>query len=120
MEHVLLSEGFAKRGLSLARIAALTAGNPARAMGLDHAKGVIAPGMDADFAIVDPAARWTVTRDSVVSSAGYSIYEGWELTGRVIHTLVRGRFVLRDGAFDDAAVGTGQYVRRRLTHGTHA
>jgi dihydropyrimidinase len=117
---VLLSEGHAKRGLSLPRIVALTATNPARAMGLDHAKGAIAPGMDADFAVVDPAARWTVRRDDVVSSAGYSIYEGWELTGRVVHTLVRGRFVLRDGALDDAAVGTGQYMRRRLRHGTHA
>ncbi|MEO3473693.1 dihydroorotase family protein [Roseomonas sp. CAU 1739] len=120
MLPVLLSEGHAKRGLSLARIAALTATNPARAMGLAHAKGAIVPGMDADFAIVDPAARWTVTRESVVSSAGYSIYEGWELTGRVIHTLVRGRFVMRDGAFDDSAVGIGQYVRRRLRHGARA
>lgn len=102
MLPVLLSEGHAKRGLGLPRIAALTAGNPARIMGLSHAKGAIAPGMDADFAIVDPAARWTVTRDGVVSSAGYSIYEGWDLTGRVVHTIVRGRFVLRDGAAAEA------------------
>ncbi|CAH0282332.1 dihydroorotase family protein [Roseomonas sp. CECT 9278] len=120
MLPVLLSEGHAKRGLSLPRIAALTSGNPARAMGLDHAKGAIAPGMDADFAIVDPAARWTVARDGVLSAAGYSIYEGWELTGRVVHALVRGRFVLRDGALDDGAVGTGHYMRRRLSHGASA
>jgi dihydropyrimidinase/allantoinase len=118
MLPVLLSEGYAMRGLSLPRIAALTAGNPAYAMGLDHVKGAIRPGMDADFAIVDPAARWTVTRDGVVSSAGYSIYEGRELTGRVVHTLVRGRFVLRDGLLDTAAVATGRYVRRRLRHAT--
>ncbi len=117
MLPVLLSEGHAKRGLSLPRIAALTAGNPARVMGLDRVKGTIAPGMDADFAIVDPAARWTVTRDAVVSSAGYSIYEGWELTGRVVHTLVRGRFVQRDGMAAPGAVATGRYVRRRLRHG---
>lgn len=117
MLPVLLSEGHAKRGLSLPRIAALSAGNPARAMGLDHVKGAIAPGMDADFAIVDPAARWTVTRDAVISSAGYSIYEGWELTGRVVHTLVRGRFVQRDGMPAPDAVATGRYVRRRLRHG---
>jgi dihydroorotase-like cyclic amidohydrolase len=114
---VLLSEGHAKRGLSLARIAALTAGNPAAAMGLAHAKGAIAPGLDADLAVVDPAARWRLTRDAVRSSAGYSIYEGWEFTGRVVHTLARGRFALRDGALDDRAIGTGRYVRRRLAHG---
>ncbi len=117
MLPVLLSEGHAKRNLALARIAALTAGNPARAMGLSHVKGAIAPGLDADLAIVDPSARWIVTRDAVVSSAGYSIYEGWEITGRVVHTIVRGRFVLRDGVLDEGAVGTGRYVRRRLMHG---
>jgi dihydroorotase-like cyclic amidohydrolase len=116
MLPVLLSEGHAKRGLGLDRIAALTASNPARCMGLGHAKGTIALGMDADLAVVDPASRWTVGRDGVISSAGYSIYEGWELTGRVVHTLVRGRFVLRDGTLDDTAIGTGRYLRRRLAH----
>ena len=56
-------------------------------------------------------------RDGVLSAAGYSLYEDWELTGRVVHTLVRGRFALRDGALEDAAVGTGRYVRRLLAHG---
>jgi dihydropyrimidinase len=115
MLPVLLSEGHAKRGMGLDRVAALTATHPARAMGLGHVKGAIAPGLDANFAVVDPKARWTVTREGVVSAAGYSIYEGWELTGKVVHTLVRGRFAVRDGALQDTAVGTGRYVRRRLT-----
>jgi len=113
MLPVLLSEGHMKRGLGLARIAALVSTNPARAMGL-HRKGAIAPGMDADFAIVDPGARWTVTREGVLSSAGYSIYEGWQLTGKIVHTLVRGRAVLREGRLDDAAIGSGRYVARSL------
>jgi dihydropyrimidinase len=120
MLPVLLSEGHAKRGLTLARIATLTATNPARIMGLGHAKGAIILGLDADLAIVDPGSRWTVTRGSVVSSAGYSIYEGQELTGRVVHTLVRGRFALRDGALQDGAIGTGRYLRRRLAHAAAA
>jgi hypothetical protein len=69
---------------------------------------------DGAEAVVDPDARWTLQRDAVLSSAGYSIYEGWPLTGRVVHTLVRGRFVLRDGALQEAGIGTGRYVRRRL------
>jgi dihydropyrimidinase/allantoinase len=73
--------------------------------------------LDADLAVIDPASRWTLTGASVQSSAGYSIYEGWNFTGRVIHTLVRGRFALRDGMLDDGAVGTGRYLHRRLAHG---
>ncbi|MCS6931186.1 MAG: dihydroorotase family protein [Acetobacteraceae bacterium] len=111
---VLLSEGHAKRGLRLGAIARLTAGNPARIMGLGAAKGRIAPGMEADLAIVDPAARWRMERSAVRSAAGWSLYEGWEFTGRVVHTLVRGRFVWREGAEVPEAVGTGRYQRRRL------
>jgi dihydropyrimidinase len=116
MLPVLLSEGHARRGLPLARIAELVAEGPARAMGLTR-KGRIAPGLDADLALVDLKARWTVTRQGVLSAAGYSLYEGWEMTGRVIHTLARGRPALRDGAFVASAVGTGRYVHRRLEHG---
>ncbi|NKE45240.1 dihydroorotase family protein [Roseomonas frigidaquae] len=112
---VLLSEGHARRGLPLARIAELVAGAPARIMGL-AGKGAIAPGLDADLALVDPTARWTVTRPAVRSAAGYSLYEGWEMTGQVVHTLVRGQAVLRDGALQPASQGTGRYVKRRLDH----
>ncbi|MBV9784241.1 MAG: dihydroorotase family protein [Acidisphaera sp.] len=111
---VLLTEGHHKRGLSLARIAELTAAAPARAMGLDHVKGAIAPGLDADLTFVDLAATWTLDRSNVVSSAGYSIYEGWRFHGRIVHTLARGRTVLRDGMLDDGAIGTGRYLRRHL------
>ncbi|MDR3529527.1 MAG: dihydroorotase family protein [Rhodopila sp.] len=110
---VLLSEGHHKRGMSLARIAEVSATNPARAMGLGHVKGTILPGLDADLTFVDPAAEWTLNRAEVVSSAGYSIYEGWKFRGRVVHSFVRGRAVLRDGTLEQSAVGTGRYVRRK-------
>lgn len=111
---VMLTEGYHKRGIPLARIVELLSGNPARIMGLGHAKGRIAPGMDADLALVDLSAERVLTREDVVSSAGYSIYEGWSLKGVVRHTLVRGRAVVRDGASVSGAAGTGRYVARRL------
>lgn len=112
----LLSEGHHKRGLSLACIAALTATNPARAMGLAHVKGAIAPALDADLAFIDPNGEWTLDRTDVVSSAGYSIYEGWRFRGRVVHTMVRGRMVLRDGVAEQGVTGWGRYVPRHLSH----
>ncbi len=58
--------------------------------------------------------RHTVRADSQHSGAGYSIYEGWELTGAVEHTLVRGEFVLRDGQLvRDDGDGGGRFQRRR-------
>ena len=60
---VLLSEGHHKRGLSLGRIAELTAQAPAAAMGLSHRKGRIGVGLDADLALVDVGEEWTPRRD---------------------------------------------------------
>jgi len=114
MLPVLLSEGYHRRGLPIERIVDLVATNPARAMGLAHRKGSIAPGLDADLAVVDLNAEWRVERSAVASSAGYSIYDGWKLKGRVVHTLVRGRLVLREGRLDERAIGTGSYIRRTL------
>lgn len=111
---VLLTEGYHKRGVSLARIAQLLAGNPARLMGLAHAKGRIAVGMDADLAAVDLSAMWTLGKSDLQSSAGYSIYEGWSFKGRVVHTLVRGAPVLRDGTLVPGTEGSGRYIERRL------
>jgi dihydroorotase-like cyclic amidohydrolase len=116
---VMLSEGHHKRGLSLERIAALTSGNPARIMGFADRKGAIAPGLDADLALVDLGASWTLERKDVVSSAGYSLYEGHTFKGRVLHTLVRGREVLSEGQLVDAAVGHGRFVPRKLDPALH-
>lgn len=114
---VMLSEGHHARGLPLERIAELLSETPARLMGLGHVKGRIAPGFDADLAIVDLAVEREIRREDVVSAAGYSIYEGWRLRGAVRDTLVRGRAVLRDGELVEDARSTGRYVHRRLGAG---
>ena len=111
---VMLTDGHHKRGIPLGRIAELLSSAPADAMGLYHRKGRIAVGLDADLAIVDLDARYTYKRENVRSSAGFSIYEGRTFTGKVLHTVVRGRFVLRDGETVDAAIGSGRFVKRRL------
>ena len=110
---VMLSEGHFRRGIPLERIANVLARNPAREMGLGHAKGVIAIGHDADAAIVDLKRRWTLDRAGVISSAGYSIYEGWQFQGQVVHTLVRGRTIVRDRALLADSMGWGRYQRRQ-------
>jgi dihydropyrimidinase len=111
---VMLSDGHHEREMPLGRIAALLSSAPADAMGLSHRKGRIEVGLDADLAIVDLAREYPYQRADVRSSAGYSIYEGRRFKGKAVHTLVRGRFVLRDGALIDEAVGSGRYISRAL------
>jgi allantoinase len=85
-----------------------------RAAALFHlpAKGRLAPGADADIAVVDLQARWTYDsrRALTRSGANMAIYDGVELHGRVAATFVRGVRVFSDGE----VVGTpghGQFVR---------
>lgn len=110
---VMLTEGYHRRNLSLSRIAQLLSGNPASRMGL-HQKGEIAIGKDADLVLVDLDREWVVSNDKVLSSAGYTIYDGQTLKGAVDKTLVRGRVVYADGKPVLDAAGTGRYVRRVL------
>jgi dihydroorotase (multifunctional complex type) len=114
MLPVMLTEGYHARAISLSRIAALTSGNAARAMGVSHCKGAIAAGLDADFAIVDLAAEWRLDLSMLRSAAGYSLYEGHRFKGRVIHAMLRGDFILRDRELVDSAVGKGRYLPRAL------
>lgn len=84
--------------------------NPARKWGLYPRKGSLAPGADADIAIVDLASRWTIDSDATQSRAKISPWQGRAVTGRVIHTLVRGRFVMRNRKLQSSARGWGRSV----------
>ncbi len=108
----LLTEG-RRRGIGPEKLVPMVSQNPAQRMGLVR-KGAIVPGADADLAILDMNARWVVDKAALATDAGFSIYEGHAMTARVVHTLSRGRFVLRDGALQPDAVGRGRFVPRRL------
>ena len=69
---IMISEGHHKRGLPLTSVARLLSENPARIMGL-NAKGAIAIGFDADLAVLDLDARWTVREAETHSGAGFSV-----------------------------------------------
>ena len=109
----MLGEGYHKRGVPLDPIARVLSQNPARAMGC-QSKGAIAVGQDADFAIVDLNRTWIADNAEHALRCGFSIYDGWHFKGKVIHSMVRGRFVYRDEQLCADAVGHGQYVRRSI------
>jgi len=69
---------------------------PARIGGYtDH--GSIAVGANANLAIIDTQARWTVDRDQLASKSSNTPFHGLELPARVEHTIFRGVHVVRDG-----------------------
>jgi allantoinase len=96
---------------SLERLAEITAEAPARLYGLYPRKGAIAVGSDADFTIVDPEQRWTISADALIGKCGWTPYEGQSVRGRVEMTIVRGRVIARQGRVVGAPGGAA-FVRR--------
>jgi dihydroorotase-like cyclic amidohydrolase len=98
---LLLEEALDGR-LSLERAIELTAERPAEVFGLKATKGTIAPGRDADLAIVDLDAPWTISNDGVLSRCGWTPYDGRSCRVRVERTLLRGNEIYVDGAVSGA------------------
>ena len=107
---VLLTGGVHARGLSLERVADLTATAPARLFGLYPRKGAIAIGADADFALVDAQRTWTFGPEQLHARSGISPYLGREFRGANVRTIVRGRTVFADGEIVGEA-GWGKLVK---------
>lgn len=108
---ILFSEGVKKGRIDLNTFVALTATNHAKMYGLYPRKGTIAVGSDADLAIWDPDRRLTISQSHMHGGADYTPYEGLEVTGWPVSTIVRGRFVTRDGQLV-GTIGHGKHVAR--------
>lgn len=95
--ELMLHEGHAVRGIPLPKLAALLSSNPAKRFGLYPRKGEIAVGFDADLAIVDPAAAYTLGKEDLLQRHKFSPYVGRTFSCRVEATLVRGSVVYEAG-----------------------
>ena len=104
--------GVAAGRIPVERLADVLSTTPARLFGMP-AKGAIEVGRDADLVLFDPAARRTVRAADLHHTSDYTPYEGLEVHGAVRSTIVRGSFVVRDGAFVGTR-GFGRFVERRL------
>jgi dihydroorotase len=70
---------------------------PARILGLQEHGGPVAPGRPANLVVFDPPSPWTVGEDPFHSMARNSAFSGRKVRGRVVHTMLRGRFTVREG-----------------------
>ena len=104
----LLLDHLAAGRLSLERLIDLTSAGPQRIFGI-AGKGRIAVGYDADLTLVDLQARREITGDWLASKCGWSPFEGMQVTGWPVATVIRGAAVMRDGEL--AGPPAGEPVR---------
>tara|TARA_B100000315_G_scaffold151163_1_gene139976 strand:- start:8909 stop:10333 length:1425 start_codon:yes stop_codon:yes gene_type:complete len=109
---ITYSEGVSKRGMSLQRFVDVTSANAAKIMGLYPRKGVIAPGSDADIVFIDPGIkRPLVMADFHITD--YSIWEGFDVEGWPVLTILRGKVVVEDGELK-SSLGSGRFQPRKV------
>jgi dihydroorotase len=94
--------------LGLLHFVDMTSAGPARLFGI-VGKGRIAVGYDADFTIVDMKRRNIIENRWIASRCGWTPYDGVEVTGWPVGTIIRGRRVMWEG--EVTLPSQGQAVR---------
>ncbi|MEW8993144.1 amidohydrolase family protein [Clostridium sp.] len=84
--------------------------NPAKIHGLYPKKGTLLPGSDADVVIFDPLASYKIKNTH--SNCDYNLYEGIDVQGKVLTTISRGKFIIKDKKL--VGFEKGNYVGREL------
>jgi dihydroorotase len=86
-----------KKNLSLNEFVRLASENPAKIWGIYPRKGSLLAGADADFTIVDLKKKLIIDKEKTRSKSKTSPYHGMETLGAPVSTIVRGKFVVKDG-----------------------
>jgi allantoinase len=93
------------RGASLADLSRWLCYEPARLVELDHRKGSIAVGLDADLVVWDPEAEIEITPSSLYHRHKLTPYNGEVFSGKVQKTFLRGQKIYDGGEFYSEASG---------------
>ena len=95
-----------RRGFSLDDLARWLCSAPAKLVGLESRKGLIAQGYDADLVIWNPAKQFRVDGERLQHRHKLTPYQGRVLDGVVEKTFLRGRKIYDNGEFIGAPRGT--------------
>jgi dihydroorotase len=94
---VVLTDLVGPGRLSLAEAIDRMSVRPAAILGLEDHGGPLTPGRPANLLVLDPAARWTVGERPFFSMARNSAFTGRVVHGKVVYTMLRGTFTVREG-----------------------
>jgi dihydroorotase len=90
--------------LSIERFVDLSSHGPARIFNIAE-KGRIAVGYDADLTVVDLARKQTISNSWIASRCAWTPYDGLEVTGWPVGTVIRGSRVMWEGELVTPATG---------------
>ncbi len=110
---LMLSEGVARKRLTLRRLVDALCTRPAQTFGLYPRKGVIRVGSDADLVIIDLKKQTTITAERLHYKVGWTPYEGIKVKGTPVMMISRGAIISEEGKIIGKP-GHGRYLARGL------
>ena len=108
---ILLSEGINRNRINLTQLVKFTSQNAAQIFGMYPTKGVLQKGSDADITMLDLKKEKRVSSDLFGGFSDYVVYEGKNLKGWPVKTIVRGGIVAEDFTVI-GKIGHGKFVTR--------
>lgn len=109
---ILLGRGVNQNRITIEQLVNITSTNAAKIFGMYPNKGIIQEGSDADLVLVDMKMTKKIHKDMFGAYSDYSVYEGMEIVGWPVMTILRGGIVAEN--FEVVGEkGAGQFVPRK-------
>jgi len=109
---VLWTYGVETGKITRQKLVDIFAASPARNTGLDHRKGFIDVGYDADIVLYDPKGTSIISNENCLHGVDYCSFDGMKQIGRVDKVLLRGNVVVDDGKYVGHK-GQGEFIPRK-------
>lgn len=100
-------------GASIQEIISWCCENTSKQVGLDHMKGYLKPGYDADFVVFDMYSTQTISNEKVFFKNKLTAYDGTNLKGIVKYTYVRGNLMFQYGGAGHNKTPLGRTILER-------
>ena len=105
----LMIDAVNKKKINIHQLVSLLSENPAKLFGIYPQKGSIEIGTDADFTLIDMNAKMTIKEENLHSVSKITAFDGYEVEGKPVGTIVRGKTVMRNGEIINKPFG--QFIR---------
>ena len=110
---ILLNDGVNQNRINLEQLVKLTSQNASQIFSMYPQKGTLEKNSDADITMIDLKKEKKVTSDLFGGYSDYIVYEGRNLKGWPVKTIVRGEIIADD--FEVVGkLGYGRFVKRKI------
>ncbi|WP_233836859.1 dihydroorotase [Paraburkholderia sp. ZP32-5] len=83
--------------IDLPALVRMCSANPAQRFGIGDRKGTLSRGRDADILVLDPRLPTRISHAEQFSRAGYTPFDGMQVSGRLTAVFLRGQLIYQDG-----------------------